>query len=1168
MAKEVEETVVTEQEFSAKDYHDPPPAPLVDVVELTKWSFYRAIIAEFIATLLFLYITVLTVIDYKSQIDPIKNRDQCGGVGILGIAWAFGGMIFVLVYCTAVISELHEKPPTDLIVLEKIDEQEGFKLFGTTDSREPENAVEILEQREQKVLFHESTELGRASNLRKSLDWDTAFFTSAGLLDPEELFIINKGFEKVEAHLLPVTQEDLCTRRYADSESTLDSDDFSLDSNQSTEVDLFEDIRASIEKSNIMSNICKSVCKSGVGEAHKRETHSLKKLDDISRNRVKSTPTSRSQSVYMQGSKRVKEVVHPQIVQDAKKNMVSVGQRKKISLGADHVKMGNKVATLGSRKDLVSKKSGLGNSCCSTSSTTSLESSSSVSVTTSNDSSASCSPSGSASSLKSSSNSRRKADSRKSRLAASSSTSKTPLRCLLGDKIVLENPGLSTPSLSMSNHSSNDPAKSTKNFKPSGPRMPSPKIGFFDEDAKKNGEANSFPHKSPKILSRMNMASAGQRKKISVGADHVKMGNKVATLGSGKDFILSKKSGLGNSCSTSSTTSLESSSSVSVTTSSASSFKSSSNSRRKADSRKSSLAASGSTSKTPLGCSLGDKIVLENPGLSTPSLSMSNHSSYESPASSIDGWSSESSSTANQSSNCLEVSFHTSTSRGACLGNDATQALNFQSFPHDECFDDQESHQTRFPNLCLEVVRGTANDLAKSTRNFKPSGLRMPSPRIGFFDEDKAMLSTVGRTQSALPNISGVTNRKRPDELQTARILLENGDTKLGSVQNGVINPSLNAIRRYAAQNQELDKNSPKMSSTSATSRNLPGKTSKGQTDTSPQLCRENCSRSSKVIDGGHNSKKLGLRSSLKAERKRTEVILKNEMGGESKRPMTKEHERASRRPLENDPHSLHDNEKENIPSFGDHVNGLNRCLEVIDLNRGVVIELEGKRGCSHSHLGDNFAENDRAPIYISSFSKEYLFPRQQVSPNMLSKTGPLSLSTTVEFMPSTRTPLADKNSAPMKFEREFNSELESLGPILSSSSQAEPYLTHPAQWILSVGRDQIECLYVIMLTATNVTELDGQWDCLIELTNSSGLLALAEPFVSKRLRTTQSDVETAQPLSKLCLEFPDLYIGCYRESRTGPLVISFEGKDQSRVEAAAEALCKKFHPGSFYEIN
>ncbi|KAL3523242.1 hypothetical protein ACH5RR_016076 [Cinchona calisaya] len=42
-----------------------------------------------------------------------------------------------------------------------------------------------------------------------------------------------------------------------------------------------------------------------------------------------------------------------------------------------------------------------------------------------------------------------------------------------------------------------------------------------------------------------------------------------------------------------------------------------------------------------------------------------------------------------------------------------------------------------------------------------------------------------------------------------------------------------------------------------------------------------------------------------------------------------------------------------------------------------------------------------------------------------------------------------------LKFEREFTSELQSLGPILSSSSRAEPYLTHLAQWILGVGKDQ-----------------------------------------------------------------------------------------------------------------
>lgn len=87
-----------------KDYQDPPPAPLFDTAELRQWSFYRALIAEFIATLLFLYVTVLTVIGYKSQTDPAHNGTDCDGVGLLGIAWAFGGMIFVLVYCTAGIS--------------------------------------------------------------------------------------------------------------------------------------------------------------------------------------------------------------------------------------------------------------------------------------------------------------------------------------------------------------------------------------------------------------------------------------------------------------------------------------------------------------------------------------------------------------------------------------------------------------------------------------------------------------------------------------------------------------------------------------------------------------------------------------------------------------------------------------------------------------------------------------------------------------------------------------------------------------------------------------------------------------------------------------------------------------------------------------------------------
>ncbi|MCO5596402.1 hypothetical protein L7F22_050464 [Adiantum nelumboides] len=86
-----------------RDYVEPPATPLLDGQELRLWSLYRAVIAEFVATLLFLYISVATVIG-------VVQSANCGGVGLLGIAWAFGGMIFILVYCTAGISGGHINP--------------------------------------------------------------------------------------------------------------------------------------------------------------------------------------------------------------------------------------------------------------------------------------------------------------------------------------------------------------------------------------------------------------------------------------------------------------------------------------------------------------------------------------------------------------------------------------------------------------------------------------------------------------------------------------------------------------------------------------------------------------------------------------------------------------------------------------------------------------------------------------------------------------------------------------------------------------------------------------------------------------------------------------------------------------------------------------------------
>uniref|UniRef100_A0A1D1YQ27 FAD synthase n=1 Tax=Anthurium amnicola TaxID=1678845 RepID=A0A1D1YQ27_9ARAE len=111
-----------------------------------------------------------------------------------------------------------------------------------------------------------------------------------------------------------------------------------------------------------------------------------------------------------------------------------------------------------------------------------------------------------------------------------------------------------------------------------------------------------------------------------------------------------------------------------------------------------------------------------------------------------------------------------------------------------------------------------------------------------------------------------------------------------------------------------------------------------------------------------------------------------------------------------------------------------------------------------------------------------------------------------------------------------------------------------------------IKCRNVIILTATNVCELDKEWDCLLSLPNTP--LVRMTPFASKHLSTMLSDVEVAQSVSKLCLEFPDVYIGCHRKSRVGPLIISFVGKDQASVNSAVLHLSRKFHFEAFCEVD
>ncbi|KAL4313154.1 hypothetical protein GQ457_01G016800 [Hibiscus cannabinus] len=116
-------------------------------------------------------------------------------------------------------------------------------------------------------------------NLRKSLAWDSAFFTSEGFLEPEELSSMLGGNEKDQIQTLPGIQEDV--NKSYDSLTTLDSETLTL---ESLEADLFEDVRASIQKSNKVP-----VTANSSGKKELKTTEASKKLEFTTQHK-KATP--------------------------------------------------------------------------------------------------------------------------------------------------------------------------------------------------------------------------------------------------------------------------------------------------------------------------------------------------------------------------------------------------------------------------------------------------------------------------------------------------------------------------------------------------------------------------------------------------------------------------------------------------------------------------------------------------------------------------------------------------------------------------------------------------------------------------------------------------------------------------------------------------------------
>ncbi|GMH28670.1 hypothetical protein Nepgr_030513 [Nepenthes gracilis] len=200
----------------------------------------------------------------------------------------------------------------------EIDEADGFSLLDVAVADDfllvPSSDAEVSRENNAGDNHIEAAQLSQPSesfeskrpnwkgsfNLRKSLAWDSAFFTCAGVLNAEELSTIIEGSEmgRRQKQLLPGIQEDLNVS--TDSISTFETESNSL-TLESLEADLFCDVRALKQRSSKGPNLGSTISNRGHGETECNIGSGSKTSKSPSRNMVKTKSASKRLNASRQG---------------------------------------------------------------------------------------------------------------------------------------------------------------------------------------------------------------------------------------------------------------------------------------------------------------------------------------------------------------------------------------------------------------------------------------------------------------------------------------------------------------------------------------------------------------------------------------------------------------------------------------------------------------------------------------------------------------------------------------------------------------------------------------------------------------------------------------------------------------------------------------------------
>ncbi|XP_058210960.1 uncharacterized protein LOC131323272 isoform X1 [Rhododendron vialii] len=526
-----------------------------------------------------------------------------------------------------------------------------------------------------------------------------------------------------------------------------------------------------------------------------------------------------------------------------------------------------------------------------------------------------------------------------------------------------------------------------------------------------NGGVTSSVPKPMKVIGRPNPILSAPLKRASLDANKVKRENDKAKGSSVpcKVSLVSKVSGLGGPFRTAVPKPAPSSKSFSLNSvdggKGISPVKSS---RRRIDSKTVNPVSSSSTLKNP------SKVPLKKKGQAQ--LTISKRASNASPASSFSEWSSVSSSstsTANQRSNSSRVSIDTSS---PCRSLDSDAPPAFENHEQISMHEHEVNPHSSRNQQKASMQSGVLNRPATG----QPTGLRMPSPKLGFFDGVKPVDRTPKvsiQSHSGMPprpkigarisKPNGVSSQANNTKLQPTRSVTATGNLKLDSKKPASPVPSqkpLNASPKVSNVSGGVNKNH----SISAKSHN--------------KIVGESCLKAAKVVCEGLDGEKSRSPGVLKSEfnlEKQDDTKLKDSITPAEGNTYVSSHLNAEKikltenedehanfilQQLENELNSLCKRDEKEDAHFEDHVEGLSMHVGAMVSKQDVQKELVGK---SVSQIDSGLLDSELpSSKELSCLSEMGESPSNLLGPTLISLS-----PTTSEINVSARTPLAIKNS-------------------------------------------------------------------------------------------------------------------------------------------------------------